>query len=586
MGRIPDDIIQTIRDRVDIVDLVGRHVTLKRAGRTWKGLCPFHQEKTPSFIVSPDRGTYHCFGCAEGGNAFGFLMRHEGLTFPEAVRSLAAELGIEIPETGGRGDGGVSEQVLAVCKLAAATYERALWSEAGASTRTYLHDRGLDEERIRKLGLGFAPDRWDTLTQELRKANLDPRMGEKAGLLRERDRGGHYDMLRGRVIFPIQDARGRVVAFGGRALAADQEPKYLNTPESPVFRKRESFYGLPHALEAMRRKDRAVISEGYFDRIALSRAGVEESLATCGTALTEEHVRNLRRRTKNVVLLFDGDDAGQRAMLRALEVLLPAGLRVSAALLPPGQDPDDLLASDGADALSARVDEAVPAIEVAIRRAVEEGCSTPWERADAVAKVVPLLVAIPDPVERSEFGRRLALATRTEPADVMAAIRREAREDPGEVSAEAMPRQLTPQERHYSEALRILLGEPELTKSLRVAELEEVAPNERWARFGANIHEALSSGHDASWLADQLEEAERARLTAMAAEPAPGLEDPARALQAVRDILSKLGKQKARAESKALTERLVSGGEDPKAILAEKQKQIERRRAAPSATSS
>ena len=520
MGRIPEDTIQTIRDRVDIVDLVGRHVTLKRAGRTWKGLCPFHQEKTPSFIVSPDRGTFHCFGCGEGGNAFAFLMRHENLTFPEAARSLAAELGIEIPESSRESDGGLSEKVLEACRLAASVYERALWSPEGEGARSYLTARGLDEDWIRKLGIGFAPDRWDTLTEEFRSAGVDPKMGERAGLLRERERGGHYDMLRGRLIFPIQDARGRVVAFGGRALGADQEPKYLNTPESPVFRKRESFYGLPHALEAIRKSDRVVISEGYFDRIALARAGVEESLATCGTALTEDHTRNLRRRTQHVVLLFDGDEAGQRAMLRALDVLLPSGLRVSAAKLPPGQDPDDVLLAEGADALSRLVDAAQPAVEVAIRRAVSAGCSTPWERADAVAAVVPLLAAIPDPVERSEFGRRLALAAGAEPADVMAAIRRQARDQEPAEEAPLAPRRLSADERHFAEVLRILIDQPELTKQLRQGEFEACAPDEGWARFAASIHEALSAGHNTDWLADQLEGADRARLTALAAEPA------------------------------------------------------------------
>ena len=428
MGRIPEDTIQQIRDRVDIADLVGRFVSLKKAGRSFKGLCPFHHEKTPSFVVSPDRGTYHCFGCGEGGNAFAFLMQHENLTFPEAVRSLAAELGIEVPETGeAPGERGMIEQVVRANDTVQAYYREALMAEEGADARRYLVGRGLHREDGEAFGIGYAPDRWEGAVGALREAKIRADIGARAGILKERDRGGHYDLLRGRVVFPIQDARGRVVAFGGRALGADQEPKYLNTPESPVFRKREAFYGFPHALEPIRRNDRAVVVEGYFDRIALHRAGVEEAIATCGTSLTEEHARNLRRRTRNVILLFDGDNAGQRAMLRALEVLLPQGLRVRAAALPGGVDPDDYLQSEGADALRLLVDDAPPALTTAIRRAAADGCTTPWERADAVAEVAPLLALVTDPVERGEFARQLALAVGAEHADVDAAVRKAGR---------------------------------------------------------------------------------------------------------------------------------------------------------------
>jgi DNA primase len=274
--------------------------------------------------VSPERGIFHCFGCGAGGNVFAFLMRHENLTFPEAARALARECGVEIPETSG-GDVGESERLVAANQVAQRIYRAALAGTEGGTARAYLAGRGLDAAACERFGLGFAPDRWDAVVQALAAARIPPALGERAGLLAARESGGHYDRLRGRVTFPIQDARGRIVGFGGRAIAPEQEPKYLNTPETPLFRKRESFYGFPAALEAIRRAERAVVVEGYFDRIALAEAGLAEGVATCGTALGPEHARQLRRRTREVVLLFDGDDAGARAVERALEVCLPAG---------------------------------------------------------------------------------------------------------------------------------------------------------------------------------------------------------------------------------------------------------------------
>ena len=246
MGRIPEETLQAIRDRTDLVGLVGRHVALKKAGRSFKGLCPFHHEKTPSFTVNPDRGIYHCFGCGESGNAFAFLMRVEGLAFPEAVRALAAECGVAIPEAGRgeSGEAGLLERVFEANAVAQRLYVRALAGDEGSAARVYLAERGLGPDDVARFGVGFAPEGWEELARELRRANVPAAIGVRAGLLRERPSGGHYDLLRGRVTFPIQDARGRAVAFGGRALTSDQEPKYLNSTESPVFRKREAFYGL------------------------------------------------------------------------------------------------------------------------------------------------------------------------------------------------------------------------------------------------------------------------------------------------------------------------------------------------------
>ena len=568
MGRIPEDTLQAVRDRVDIVDLVGRYVSLKKAGRSHKGLCPFHHEKSPSFVVTPERGTWHCFGCGEGGNAFAFLMRHENLTFPEAVRSLAAELGIEIPETDS-GERGVLEGVLRANALAQEYYQRALAGEEGRGARDYLAGRGLGPEDASRLGLGFAPDRWEGVVEVLRRARLPGEVAERAGLARARSGGGHYDLLRGRLVFPIQDARGRVIAFGGRALAAGQDPKYLNTPESPVFRKREALYGLPHALEPMRRADRAIVVEGYFDQIALVRAGLGEAVASCGTALTEEHAKSLSRRTRNLVLLFDGDEAGQRAMLRALEVTLPAGLRVRAAALPGGADPDDYLRREGADALRALVDSAPPALEVAIARAAAAGCRTPWERADAVRAVTPLLALVPDPVERGEFARRLALAVGADAADVAAALRRERKGDAPEAAA-APARRMGLEDRHYATLLRLLLDHAAELERLDERELLDLAPDAEWRSLAAAV---LASPPGASGsLLDELEGEPRRRFSELANEPRADLDVAEQASRIFSDTLAKLSRSRFAREKKELTARIAGGLGD----LGEKQRQIQR----------
>ena len=583
MGRIPEETIQTIRDRVDVVDLIGRTVHLKKAGRSFKGLCPFHHEKTPSFTVSPERGTYHCFGCGEGGNAFAFLMRHDNLTFPEAVRALAAELGIEVPESGGRERGAVEETLRALA-VAQGLYQRSLGGPEGAAARDYVMRRGLGPAEIERFGIGLAPDRWDAVASALARERVPAEVGERAGLLRARERGGHFDLLRGRLTFPIRDVHGRVVAFGGRALGEGQEPKYLNTPESPVFRKREAFFGMPFALEPMRARDRAVVVEGYFDWIALQRAGIGEAVATCGTALSEEHARALRRRTRHVVMLFDGDEAGQRAVLRSLEVLLPHGLRVSAAALPEGQDPDDFLAREGAEALGALVDRARPALELAIARAVSRGVVTPWERADAVAEVIPLLVAVVDPVERGEFARRLALASGTERADVEAALRRAVRGEEALPPEPAPARRLARAEEHFAGALAVLLEHPALAADPAVAAIAAAAPDPDWAVLAeALLADCAADRAGAAALADRLEGEARRRLMALASSPPPVSEEPARAREALRDTLAWFEARRARAAARTLTARIgAAEGADPE-LLAEKQRQVERRRLAQAA---
>lgn len=542
MARIPEETLQAIRDRVDLVDLIGRHVHLKKAGRNFVGLCPFHSEKTPSFNVNVERQIYHCFGCGEGGNAITFLMQHENLTFPEAARTLARELGIEIPEHETPGEAGLSERLRSANQVAQDLYVRALADAQAEPAREYLARRGLGREEIERFGIGFAPASGRALLARLEREKIPAALGEKAGLIGRRDRP--FDMLRGRVTFPIQDARGQVLGFGGRALSDGQTPKYLNTPESPIYRKREVFYGLHLALAAMRRTERAVVVEGYFDRIAMHRAGVEEAVATCGTALTPEHARALRRRTRRAVLVFDGDEAGRKAVESALEALLPEGLRVEAVLLPSGQDPDDLLAAEGPDGLRARVDAAEPALDLVMRRVVERGCATPWEKSDAVAAVVPLLALVPDAVERSEYVRRLALAVDVDGTAVEQALRRARRGGEAEEAEPEAPRRADRRVRWAQDLVAAILADPSLAAVAPHAELCALVPMSpaRLALELALAEAARAGVVDVAAIEANGNEHDAAALAVLRAVALEGrfVDAPERARRAFQDVASRL----------------------------------------------
>ena len=593
MGRIPEATINEIRARVDVVDFVGRYVQLKQAGRNHKGLCPFHDEKTPSFNVSSDKQIFHCFGCQAGGDVVGFLMKHENLTFPEAVRTIARECGVEVPEERGEaGQRGLSEKIYEANDVAQRAYVDALAMAEGQIARDYLAKRGICDEDIVELGIGYAPDRWDTVERALKAKKIDGELGSTAGLLADRKGGnGHYDRLRGRVTFPIYDVRRRIVGFGGRVLGPDQEPKYLNTPETPVFRKRESFYGFPWALEAIRRNDRAIICEGYFDRIALHRAGIGEGLATCGTALTREHARNLHRRTKTIVLLFDGDSAGEKAIEKALEVLLPEGLRVRAALLPNKQDPDDFLNENGADALNAFVDNAPDAVELLIRRATERGVASPAAKADAVGHVAPIIALVANPVEREAYVRRLALSTDSSENAVTTLVRAAVRgqnAQPEVDLAVAKPRRTGPEDRHLSLLCHVLLRYPTLATAEMRDRVESTLPDDEWRRVALALLDASEDGWlDADGAIDHhrvLEELgvdARSLLQATAAGDDP-LDADARPESVVADVLAWFEKRASKHTNKLVTQKLrdgAPGSDDVEALLAEKQRQLDEKRA-------
>jgi len=335
-----DDLKERIRAAVDIVTVIGERIPLKKAGRNFVARCPFHQEKTPSFNVNPERQIYHCFGCGAGGDVFSFLMEHDKVSFPEALRTLAAKAGIALPDrqsARARTNEQARDIYYRANALAREYFIAALNDPAkGEAARRYLERRGLTKETIATFGLGFAPDAWDGFMSYARPKGLSYEVLANAGLLVQNEQGRFYDRFRGRVMFPVVNDSGRTVAFGARTLDPAGEPKYLNSSESPVYQKGRILYGLYHARDAIRQENSVLIVEGYMDVLQLMQAGIRNVVATCGTALTREHGAILRRYADRIILLFDGDEAGIRAASRAGDVLLEAGIEGHVALLPGG----------------------------------------------------------------------------------------------------------------------------------------------------------------------------------------------------------------------------------------------------------
>ncbi len=365
---IPKDKIEEVRERASIVQVVSDYVPLAKRGANHIGLCPFHSEKTPSFTVSEEKKIFYCFGCNATGNVITFLMKKEGLAFPDAVRSLAARYGITITESARSGAPDKREAVYNALKTAAEYFTAELRASEGARAREYLKARGLTGELAKSFAIGFAPDGWDGLTVHLRRKGVDPEAARSAGLIVKRDKSsGYYDRFRGRVVFPITDMRGRVTGFGGRAMDDKVQPKYLNSPESPVFRKGETLFGLSQAREAIQKEGSVIVVEGYFDLVALVKHGFNNSVATMGTALTPEHVRLLKGYTASIYCLFDADEAGKKAALRGLGLFLNEDVACRAVLLDKGKDPDEFLRLSGPEALREAVREAPTLMEFYLR---------------------------------------------------------------------------------------------------------------------------------------------------------------------------------------------------------------------------
>ena len=408
MARIPSATLETIRGRIDLVRLVEESgVQLRQRGSRYAGLCPFHQDSDPSFSVSQEKGLFHCFGCGKSGTAFTYLMLRESLSFEESVRKLADRAGVSLK---GIERSGPTDEALRMAKAnlkAQSLFHR--WLKESARAQEYLESRGVLPETIDDLQLGYAPDSWDSLMSEMKSAGYEVDFLVKAGLVRENDKGRRYDYFRNRVIFPICDLNGETAGFGGRALEDDSGPKYLNSPETPLYQKSQILYMMDRAHSVMREEGRAVIAEGYMDVIAMRQAGILNAVAPLGSALSKYHARLIKRRCDSVALVLDGDDAGARAAERGAGAFLEEGLRVEAAALPAGQDPDDVIQNQGAEAFQELLKGAVPVVEFMISRLAQSlDMSTPEAKLQAVEKAAELMRRVPSAIMLRDHASRLA----------------------------------------------------------------------------------------------------------------------------------------------------------------------------------
>jgi DNA primase len=524
LALIPQTFIDDLRTRADIVQVVQDYVPLKKAGATWKGLCPFHGEKTPSFQVSPDKGFFYCFGCQVGGDVFKFVELQEKVGFQDAIRLVARRFGMTVPEASGgdQTDSVERETLLKIHEAAAAWFGQQLTAAAGTRARQQLAARGIARETVERLGLGYAPPSRDALKSALLRQGFGLPLVAKSGLVVERDDGQTVDRFRGRLMIPICRDSGSVIAFGGRAMDADQQPKYLNSPETPIYSKGRTLYGLHLTKGDIRRVRYAVLVEGYFDFAQALQAGVLAVVATCGTALTVQQAHLLRRFADKIVLSYDPDAAGQGAAERSSLLLVQEGFRVNVALLPPGDDPDGFIRKQGAAAYMDQIKASRPYLEYLIDRAAQgRDFGDDEVRREFLNRMLPIAAQIPDAAGRDQFADRIAHKARVTEDVVRAEIRKAAVDRRTTLTARELPSfgQIRTAERgliwalfHDEDGAREALATlaPEDFETLLTRRILEVAQS---------LHESGVEDAPAALLA-RLSTEEARLVTGIAAEPA------------------------------------------------------------------
>jgi len=563
MARIPQHFIDQLLERTDIVSLIDARVSLKKTGREYSACCPFHDENTPSFTVSPTKQFYHCFGCGANGTAISFLMEYDRLEFRDAVDVLAQALGLEIPEEAQdkSNAGPPRDPLFDVMARADRHYQAALRRDQG--TIDYLKQRGVSGEMAKRYGLGFAADAWDGLTSQLR----DKPAAVTAGLLIARDNGGHFDRFRNRLMFPIRDTRGRTIAFGGRTLG-DDKAKYLNSPETPLFHKSDQMYGLFEARQALRELPRLLVVEGYMDVIALAQHGFPNAVATLGTATTPSHLTTLFRHTEEVVFCFDGDAAGVRAARKAMDQSLPVmrgTRRVRFLFLPDGEDPDSLVHADGGtQSMQAAIDAAEPA-SVVLLGALTDGLdlNTPDGRAQLVERARQPINALPPEAFRAELIGEISRLARL-PADD---LRQMFAATPSTSSTSADSRQNEGSRAHkptnanaaagrsaarvtpVTRGLTLLLADPSLAGSSgqTTALKDSQAPGAAILAQAIDFFASNPTISVAQWLEHYREHRYFQRLQALAAQHPPG--DAEQRAEEFADVVQRLGRQTASRQS-------------------------------------
>jgi DNA primase len=509
---------ERVKQQADIVRVIGEYVRLKKSGQNFTGLCPFHQEKTPSFAVHPVKQIYHCFGCGVGGDVFKFIMEMEKCAFPEAVRMVAEKSGIPVPHPRERSpeERQANQQRSALVemhRMAAEFFARQLTdSSEGKVAQAYLEDRGLDREAIARFGLGYAPSSGDALYHRLKQKYAD-KLIELSGLAIRDQSGRFYDRFRRRIIFPISNEAGKVIAFGGRSLGDDM-PKYLNSPETPIYSKSNVLYHLDRAKDAIRQRDFAVLVEGYMDTIAVARAGAANVIASCGTSLAEAQIKLLGRFTRRVVVNYDPDAAGQAATERSLVLLLEKDFDVRALALPGGSDPDKFFKENGAEAYQKLLAQAPPYLDYLIGRARQMDRTTAQGKLAAVNFLMPYVQRIPNRLLRSEWASRIASELRIEEPVLRESLRKAAAERRSEVKPkpELIGQPIKPAERRLMHMLVEAEGFRErLAREIREGELHRGLDTEK---IFAALIAAAESGMppDPAALVEILEEKDRRLL--------------------------------------------------------------------------
>jgi len=466
-GLIPEDFIDNLRDQIEIVSFIKGFVPLKKQGQNYVGLCPFHTEKTPSFVVSPHKQIFHCFGCGKGGNVYIFVMEQLGLSFPEAVAYLAKTCGLEVPSSNltpqQRKQRELREKLVGINELAAKFFQQQLWQKEAKGVQDYLKKRGLKKSVCQDFLLGYAPDDWGELTNYLLSKKIAPQDLISLGLAVRNPQGHLYDRFRNRLIFPIGDAGGRIIGFGGRALD-DSLPKYFNSPETPLFNKGEQLYGLHQARGFLRNKNQVILTEGYLDVITAHQYGFSQVVGILGTALTEKQARLLMRYTYNFIFCFDADSAGSQATLRGLDIVQQLGVKAAVIIMPQGLDPDDFLRKEGQTKFNQLIEQALPAFEYRLLKLTEKYKQDTLEnKIQIMQALIPVLLKIKSPIEREGYLRLLAERFSFSEKAIYAEIKKyqQGLFQKDEEAAEEK-REISGKEKAQWGLLRLVLNKPEL----------------------------------------------------------------------------------------------------------------------------
>ncbi|MFV1956152.1 MAG: DNA primase [bacterium] len=534
--RWDEDTIQSVKDANDVVEFVSQHLPLKKSGSNFKALCPFHQEKTPSFMVNPARQIFHCFGCSTGGDVIRFVMLYEGLPFIEAVTKLAGRAGIELPSTGTgeRPDREEKDQLYRANRIAAGFFNDMLMKDrVGEQARNYLGSRGIHSEACRTYGIGYALDEWRTLAPLLKKEGLSLKVSVGSGLLVQSGDKDPYDRFRNRIMFPIRDLSGRVLGFGGRVLD-ETLPKYVNTPETTIYHKGDSLFGIDIAAPYIREAEEVLLVEGYLDVIALHQTGMGNVVGVLGTALTQQQARRIRRLTTNCVLLFDGDEAGRKAVMRSGKILLEEGFRCRVAPLEPGEDPDSYLQKKGSEDLLEKTAQALPIVSFVLKDAKEQfGEEGVGDRLKVLDAIVPYLAKIKDRVVLGLYLKEIGDELRIEQGDLRARLTSVKSRDQRRLKHEQEP---GPRLHRREELLvHIMVRDPVAAQKVK----EQISPDDLGSPELSKIVEKIFSGVTFDNLISSIDDRMKDLISGWA------LEDPVEGTdRALDDCLSWFAKRK------------------------------------------